>query len=245
MKILLIADIHGNIHALKAIFSKAGAVEKVICLGDLVGYFPYVNEVVETIASIDNLICVKGNHDHVLINENLSTGSYSADMALSMQRSIINETNRQFLSNLPETLEVTLEDLQFFLFHGSPKDPLNGRDNFWDNEVLRRYIYLFGHSHKALFREDNINGWMVINPSSCGLPRDGDPRASYAIFDTEKKQVFFNRVAYSIKPLVQKCRDMGLPDRFWKSLEAGKWVSESGNEKSFMKKGRDNEYIRE
>lgn len=223
MRILLIADIHGNIHALKAIFSKAGAVDKVICLGDLVGYFPYVNEVVETMISLDNLICIKGNHDHVLINGNLSTGSFSADMALSVQRSIINGANMQYLSSLPETLEVFIEDLKFFLFHGSPKDPLNGRESFWEKTPLDPGVYFFGHSHKPVFEKDSAQRWIVINPGSCGLPRDGDPRASYAIFDTEKKKACFYRVAYSIKPLVQKCKDMGLPDRFWKSLEAGKW----------------------
>lgn len=230
MRILLIADIHGNFPAMQAILNEAKTVDKVICLGDMVGYFPFVNEVIETLASLDNLICIKGNHDHVLLNEKLSTGSFSADRAISLQRRIINDVNRRYLLNLPETLEIVVDGLTFSLIHGSLKDPLNGKDNFWEDETLKKHIYLLGHSHKPFFCEDQGKGWMVVNPGSCGLPRDGDSRASYAIFDTKKKQVFFNRVAYSVTALVQKCKDIGLADRFWKSLEAGRWLSDTSKE---------------
>jgi len=229
MRILIIADIHGNLPALKAVLSEAKTLDKVICLGDLAGYFPYINEVIETIASLDNLICIKGNHDHVLVNENLSTGSFSADQALSLQRNIISEVNKKYLTNLPETLEIVIDGRRFFLYHGSPKDPLDGRDIFWENSSLEQGVYLFGHTHKPFFQENSDRGWMVINPGSCGLPRDGDYRASYAIFETENGKTVFHRTAYLINIIIEKCSDVGLPKKFWKSLEAGEWISDIKN----------------
>jgi len=229
MRILLTADVHGNLPALKAVLSEAVSADIVFCLGDLSGYFPYINEVIEIVSSLDNFICIKGNHDHVLLNGNLSTGSFSADLALSLQRRIISDINKKYLANLPETLETVIDGFRFFLFHGSPNDPLNGRENFWENSALNKGIYLFGHSHKPFFREDSDQGWVVINPGSCGLPRDDDPMASYAIFDTINGQTVFYRVTYSISAIAEKCRSIGLPERFWKSLEVGKWVTDVTN----------------
>ena len=224
MKILLIADIHGNLPAMQAVIAETRAVDKILCLGDIAGYFPFLNEVIETLSSMNNIICIKGNHDHVLLNENLSTGSFSADIAISMQKADITDINKRFLTNLPETVETIIDGRKFLLLHGSLKDPLNGRDSFWENEVLREGIYLFGHSHKPFFCESHVQEWMVINPGSCGLPRDGDSRASFAIFDTVKWKVSFHKVVYSINEVAKRCREVGLPENFWKSLESGEWV---------------------
>lgn len=225
MRILLIADIHGNLPALEAVLAEAGHVDRVICAGDLAGYFPYVNEVIERMASLENLICVRGNHDHVLIREGLTTGSFSADRALAIQREIVNESSRKFLEGLPEKAEEFIEGKRFLVFHGSPENPLNGRDDFWETEVMEQVIYLRGHSHKPFLLQNDAEGWTIINPGSCGLPRDGDPRASFAILDTARWQTLFHRVDYSRSSLAEKCRQSGLPDNFLKSLEAGMWVA--------------------
>lgn len=231
MKILLMTDIHGNLPALKKILATAGVNDKVVCLGDLAGYYPFVNEVIEIVSSLDHLICIKGNHDHVLINETLSTNSYSADLAIDFQRSIISEKNKNFLEALPETLKINVEGQTLFIFHGTPNDPLNGREPFWEKKRLHPGIYLFGHEHKPFLKMDRDQKWMVINPGSCGFPRDGDPRASFAILNTVDYQVNFYRVEYPIEIVVEKCKEVGLPERFWKSLKAGRWLSESKEER--------------
>lgn len=226
MRILLIADVHANLPALEAVLSEAKTIDKIICLGDLSGYLPYVNEVIESISSLNNLVCIKGNHDYVLINEDESTGSMSADYAISLQRKIIKDKNKTYLEGLPEHSEIIIDGQRYFLFHGSPSEPLNGREKFLEKNNLPAGIYFFGHTHKSVFKENSNNGWMAINPGSCGFPRDGDNRASYAVFDSTNKKVFFNRVIYSISTVIEQCKNTGFPEKIWRSLEAGKWISD-------------------
>lgn len=227
MKILLISDIHGNLVALREILRVTGKYDRVICLGDLAGYLPFVNEVIELVSSFDHLVCIKGNHDEVLLNETLSTKSYNADLAIHYQRTVITDSNKNYLSELPEKLKMDMDGRAFFIFHGAPHDPLNGREPFWEKEQLSSGIYLFGHSHKPFIRTDREQDWMVINPGSVGFSRDGDARASFAILNTSSWQVDFYRVEYPIEIVVEKCQEVGLPDRLWKSLKAGGWLSNS------------------
>lgn len=224
MKLLVISDIHGNQPALTAILDYIGTADKVICLGDLAGYYPYINEVIETISSLKNCICVMGNHDYVLLNYNESTGSKSADMAIRIQREIITRKNKKYLMNLPRIKKCVIGGYKCFIFHGTPDDPLNGRNNFWANSILDEGLYFFGHSHKSFFKKSRRGRWIVINPGSCGLPRDKDPRASCVLFDTLNSRVDYLRVEYSIEAVADQCKILGLPEKFWKSLECGEWV---------------------
>lgn len=225
MKLLIISDIHGNLPALEAVMKAMPEVDKIICLGDVVGYFPYTNEVIEAISSFDNLICVLGNHDHALLSDSASTGSKSADAAIALYRKDITRKNKQFLTGLPQSVECVLDSLNTFIFHGSPANPLNGRESFWENDSLDTGIYFFGHSHKPFYMRNNTKKWIVVNPGSCGFPRDNDLRSSYALVDTVIQKVDHYRVEYSMETVVERCKYYGLPDSFWESLVAGAWVS--------------------
>lgn len=223
MRLLVISDVHGNLPALNAILNNVQSVEGVICSGDLAGYYPYVNEVIETVLSMDNLICVKGNHDHVLLDEGATTGSGSADLAIGIQRKMITDENKRRLASLPEKKEFVIEGRRCLLFHGSPADPLSGRDAFWE-KGLNDGIYIFGHSHTPFLKEDAGRRWLVVNPGSSGMPRDGDPRASCAVLDTANWSVAFHRFGYPMAGVAERCRAVGLPENFIKTLEAGRWI---------------------
>ena len=225
MKLLIISDIHGNLPALGAVMKAMSKVDKIICLGDIVGYFPYTNEVIEAISSFDNLICVLGNHDHALLSDSASTGSKSADMAIALYRKDITRKNKRFLMELPQSVECVLDGLNMFIFHGSPANPINGREPFWENDYLGTGIYFFGHSHKPFYMRNSVKKRIVVNPGSCGFPRDGDPRPSYALVDTAVPKVDYYRVEYCMETVVERCKEYGLPGSFWKSLVAGAWVS--------------------
>lgn len=222
MRLLVISDVHGNLPALEAVLDAAKGVDGTICTGDLAGYFPYVNEVIEIISSLNNCICVMGNHDYVLLNSDESTGSKSADLAINIQRRLISDSNRAFLRSLPDKRASTINGRQCFVFHGSPANPLTGREPFWQSEIDEG-LYCFGHSHSPLVQR--IGGSLIINPGSCGFPRDSNPRSSYAVLDTATWSVSLSRVEYSVEAVAQKCAAIGLPEVFSRSLAAGRWLS--------------------
>ena len=228
MKLLLLSDIHGNCPALQAVLDQAGPVDRVFCLGDVAGYFPFLEEAVTLLTSLRNLTCVMGNHDQVLLGKELSTGSKSADLAISIQRKSLHAGTRHFLESLPARVDVPLGGRTCHLFHGSIEDPINGRDAFWKSDGLPAGAYFFGHSHKPLLLSDPIRERLIVNPGGCGLPRDGVPGAAYALVDTADWQVSFCRASYPVDVVRDRCRSVGLPDRFWKSLECGRWVRDDG-----------------
>jgi len=224
MRILIVADIHGNLPALEAVIDAVADADMVLCAGDVSGYFPYVNEVVALLAAHRNCQCVMGNHDSVLLDDRLTTGSYSADLALRMQRGMINPESRAYIAALPKIRRLHLDGKTITLFHGSPVDHLNGRDTYWGTTHLVPGIYVSGHTHIPNYYESPARDTIVINPGGTGFPRDGNSQASFAVLDTQDWCVTFHRVAYDIARLVEKCAAVGLPPHFTKSIERGTWV---------------------
>lgn len=219
MRILILADIHGNMPALEAIIREE-SWDLMICLGDLVDYGPWPDEVVDFI--IENAdYTVMGNHDYSLTfdgdcgcsPEYVDLTLYSRNATLSK----INEVMKSYLASLPKKLLLELDNNKFHLVHGSIKNPLYG----WvapglDEEKIRKEMYgvegivLFGHSHMGMYRklEENL---IIVNPGSVGFPKgEGDPRASYIIYENGKfhqKKVFYN-----IDRTVQGIVAMDMPD---------------------------------
>jgi len=226
MRILVISDIHGNKPALDAVLNDCGPVDMVICPGDIAGYYPFVNEVIDTLFSMENMICVMGNHDYALVNQGASTGSFSADRAISIQKGLVTKENLSRLRGLRVFEELEVGEQRCFLFHGSLRDPLNGRDMFWAGD-LASGMYLCGHTHAPQYLQSAEKNWAVVNPGSCGMPRDGNPKAAYCLWDMARKSIKICRVEYPISAVMEKCQEVGLPDRFWKSLQAGRWVSDA------------------
>lgn len=224
MKLLILSDIHANYPAFRAVLDDAHGFDQLICLGDIAGYYPYVNEVIDTLRAIDPKVCVMGNHDHALVQD-VSTGSRSADLAIEKQRQVIRPENLKFLEALPDRVETRIAGKNFFLFHGTPSDALNGRDRFWEKGDLTEGIYCCGHTHVPFhFKNEGTPFFEIINPGSCGFPRDKDPRASYAVLDTDSWVLEPRRVDYPIASVLRECETFGLPPVFANSLKAGCWT---------------------
>lgn len=222
MKIVVVADIHGNLPALEAVISHAPTPDILLCAGDISGYFPSVNEVIEILDG-SHAVCVLGNHDAVLLNPQLTTGSFSADHVLRSQRASLAPQSRGFLGMLPISQEISLEK-KIRLFHGTPSDSLMGREPFW-NSPLAPGVYVCGHTHIPLIHVDHAAGVIVVNPGGTGFPRDGDPRAGYAVIDTYNWDVTIHRVEYDLGRVVRSCKSAGLSANIIASLESGRWVS--------------------
>jgi len=234
MRILVISDIHANYTALEAVLKDAGTVDETWCLGDMVGYGPDPNAVVEEIRDIANLTCILGNHDMAAIGKiPLEAFNGDARRALEYHEKVLSASNMDFLRALPHNLKVRGE---VSIVHGSP------RDSVWEyilNTLSARLNFdhfttpwcMVGHSHiQCMFHLDEQNDRvtlkpiksgeriqlqprMILNPGSVGQPRDRDPRAAYAIYDSETKIWEPRRAAYNIPEVQQRIREVGLPEK--------------------------------
>ncbi len=233
MRYAIISDIHANLAAFNAVLDDIkgrGGVDRVLCLGDIVGYGPDPNECIEALRRTDH-ICVAGNHDLAAIG-NIATEEFNPDAAASCHWTAkqLSLTDIAYLENLP----LVIEEGGFTLVHGSPRDPIweyllttsLAKENF---AHFMTQFCLVGHSHVPLVFTRAENGdcsgrrfstgvklvpggdRMIINPGGVGQPRDSDPRASYAIYDDEKRLVSLYRVSYDIQATQKRMTEFGLP----------------------------------
>jgi putative phosphoesterase len=227
MKILVLADIHSNWAALSAIEEEFDAC---FVLGDIVDYgcdpLPCIDWTHERATA-----AVRGNHDHAVAQRVTPRGGGGYRRLAAETRPInwelIDSFRTKFLARLPLTLSVTLEGKRYFLVHGSPRDPLDEylpvEAEAWRArlEGIEADFVCVGHTHIPMDLE--VDGRRIINPGSVGQPRDGDPRASYAII--EDGEVSFHRVAYNITAAVEQMRTAGLAE--W-AVELNEAVPMSG-----------------
>jgi diadenosine tetraphosphatase ApaH/serine/threonine PP2A family protein phosphatase len=241
VRVLVVSDIHANFTALQAVLEEAGSVDEVWCLGDLVGYGPDPNEVVERLRSLPRLRCIFGNHDAAILRRmELEAFNGDARTSLSWTEGVMTAENMEFLRSLAP-MEV---DGQVTLAHGSPRDPtweyilntLAARLNF--THFHTPYCFV-GHSHiQSFFKFDEENdrvttlpnrigqpvsltGRAILNPGSVGQPRDRDPRAAFAIYDTEKSTWESRRKAYDVAAVQERIQAAGLPPRHALRLAEG------------------------
>jgi putative phosphoesterase len=214
MRILLVSDIHANWPALEAIDEPH---DLCLCIGDLVDYCVEPAPVVDWVRR-NAAVCVRGNHDH-MVAQNVATNGVSGFRYLSgvtrpISRERLDETDRRFLAELPVTRFLTLEKKKFLLVHATPRDPLDeyapAEVDFWKRrlEGVGADVVVVGHTHQPYVLE--VGGTTVINPGSVGLPRDGDPRASYAVWEDGK--VTLKRVEYSVERAISAVEESSMPD---------------------------------
>ncbi len=238
MKYLLIADIHSNSTALEAVFNEATRFDEVLVLGDFVGYGPRPNDCVELIRQTP-FSAVKGNHDAAVLGHlDLSWFNVDARQAVELTKGLMSEQNRLFLEKLPLKNQI---DSQLTLVHGSPRRPLTEyvRDKYSIKAnlgYLHTFITLVGHTHiPAVYEVSDseikmlgastikldLDSQYVVNPGSVGQPRDGDPRASYALLDSNSGELVFRRVGYNIQSVQKEMHSLGFPRSLRKRLSRG------------------------
>ena len=243
MRYTIIADIHANLAAFQAVLDDIkgrGGVEEVWCLGDVVGYGPDPHQCIELLRQY-NHVCVAGNHDWAAIGK-IDTSEFNPDAAAACHWTArqLSAEDIDYLGNLP--LVIQKED--FTLVHGSPREPIweyllstgSAKQNF---AHFQSQFCLVGHSHVPLvFRYSETGSCsldqfsssvplvlsksrLIINPGGVGQPRDGNPQASYAIYDSETRLVKLNRVTYDIDATQSKMLKYNLPIRLVVRLSHG------------------------
>ena len=229
MPYLIVSDIHGNLEALQAVLEHAaGRYDRILCLGDLVGYGADPNAICEW--SRENLTAiVRGNHDKACCgHELLDDYRPSAAASAIWTHDHLSPENVEYLDRLPRG---PLRYDDFDLAHGSPADEdeylITTEDASLVGESVSAQLTFFGHTHvqggfllahrsaariftaRALTLEPNYG--YLVNPGSVGQPRDGDPRAAYAIYSPERHLVEYFRVAYDIEKAAAKILETDLP----------------------------------
>ena len=237
----VISDIHANLEALNAVLLQMGSVDRILCLGDIVGYGPNPNECLAIIRD-KKVLCVAGNHDKAVLGQiDMSHFTLDGQEAVIWTLSAIKKENLDFLKSLP--LEVREDD--FIGVHGSLKNQLHEyitsvRESVSTFEAMDKTLCFVGHSHRPfIFQKDTKGNYAadvlkdgeevdvskihkaIINSGSVGQPRDGDPRASFCLYDSRKKIVKIKKVDYDIVSVQGKMKKAGLSMDLIESLSTG------------------------
>jgi len=241
MRVLVLSDIHANLAALEAVLEAAGEFDAAWCLGDIVGYGPSPNECVDLIRELPNLICLQGNHDAAATGElPLDSFNYEARSSIEWLHKNLNAESNSFLKSLGQRSAWG----KYTLVHASPRKPLleylldtqAAFENFGHFETAYCFV---GHTHiPTLFHLPatgqtvrlltqpasdpiSLEARSIVNPGSVGQPRDHDPRASFAMLDSEESVWKFQRVQYDIRSVQKLMQAAHLPDRNITRLESG------------------------
>ena len=243
MRYAVFSDVHGNLEALEAVLADAArhAPDMYVCLGDVVGYGPDPNECVSRVRALGGGVSA-GNHDLAAIGAaDLETFSPLARIAIEWTASVLSHDSRQFLASLP----LRLETPAFLAVHGSPRDPVE--EYILDLPTALAVfaecdftVCLVGHSHvagafmrgqdgrvgaTALLPDEAVRlsrtSRYIINTGSVGQPRDGDPRASYLLLDSDLRTATLRRLDYPIAETQVKMAARGLPEMLAHRLSSG------------------------
>jgi diadenosine tetraphosphatase ApaH/serine/threonine PP2A family protein phosphatase len=251
VRILLISDIHANLEGLDACLAAAPAYDRIINLGDIVGYGASPNEVVDRCRQLGGLF-VRGNHDKAVsgLSDLEDFNPIAAEAALWTRQTLTPE-NLEWLRSLPHGPVHTDEVADAQFVHGSPLDEdeyvVSPRDAVESLLQSPLTLTFFGHTHlqgsftldpeqiesrhpeyKTIGQSETVNFPLrdglryMINPGSIGQPRDGDWRAAFALLDTGAKAITFCRTPYDLKSAQDRILDAGLPKRLATRLAAGK-----------------------
>ncbi len=235
MRYLIVSDLHANLEALRAVLAQsAGGYDRAICCGDLVGYGADPNPVCDWVR-LNAAVVVRGNHDRASTGQDdLEWFNPVARNAAMWTLQTLSRENTGYILGLPRG---PLSVDTFQVFHGSPYDEdeyvIAAGEAGQAFSYLETRVAFFGHTHVQggfIWNQSRVETILrtpahtdsqpllidpqcayMINPGSAGQPRDGDPRAAYAIYDTEAKEVTYRRVLYDVAAAQQKIHAAGLP----------------------------------
>lgn len=226
MILAFISDIHANLEALETVMEdiKKRNVDKIYCLGDLVGYGPNPEEVVRRLADVPT---ISGNYDDGVGYARSSCGCrYSpgretevGDISLNWTIQNTSEEVKSHLRSLKHRMEFEIEGVDFLLVHGSPLNelleyvtPQTDQERLQKLvENLRADVIINGHTHLPMVK--SVSGKLIMNAGSVGRPKDGDPRACYLVVEVEKGVISYEfvRLSYDVKRTCEKIARVGLP----------------------------------
>jgi predicted phosphodiesterase len=209
----ILSDLHGNLPALEAVLADLGTADRLVCCGDLVGYYPDAAEVVDRIRGLGALT-VRGNHELMLTGAREVPPERAGYYAIEAARRALSADQLAWLAALPPSRSLADRGAAIEVRHASPwdEDTYLYPDSELGAVVLDEGSWLIlGHTHYPMLRR--AGGGLVANPGSVGQPRDWDPRAAYARLDTATGRWEQRRVAYDHRAYQARCERMGVDHR--------------------------------
>lgn len=233
MKLLIISDIHGNIEALRAVEKAAGAVDKILFLGDVLDYGPRPKECIQWLKEREGIF-LNGNHDHAVVNHtDCRCGAAFKEYSVLTREymwKILEDSDYEFFRELFPCRAENIDGIEIFAAHASPSDPFykylrpDSETSVLEDEVrdLDVKMVFLGHTHFPMNK--TALGVSIINPGSVGQPRDGIPQAAYAVWNDG--DVSLHRVEYDFEKTCAGLRESPLPqhaiNRLCEVLRTGK-----------------------
>jgi putative phosphoesterase len=236
MRIAVISDIHSNIYALEEVIRdiKKRNIDLTICLGDLVGYCTFPNEVIDLICK-NNILTIMGNYDDAVGYESLVCGCDYPDpkdaenAGLSLNWTIDNTTeeNKRFLRELPGELKLVFNGKEITFVHGSPRK-INEylKENSQEAKEVMDYftgdVLVCGHTHAPYYK--SYGDKLLVNSGSAGKPKTGRPLANYVAINITKDDIKVDiiEVPYDFEKVAKAIEDNGLPIEFAQIIRTGK-----------------------
>ncbi len=224
MLVGLISDVHSNAVALEAILSafEGMGVRKILHAGDIIGYNPYPNETIALFRE-HKIISIIGNHDRALITDDASDFNPYAAEALVWTKRAISHENLEYLMKLTNRESLIIDKRRIVLIHGSPRDvdeyiyPENVSAHFL--AITKADILVLGHTHVQFKKKYSLG--TVLNPGSVGQPRDENPNAAFAVYDTSTGEVRLQRACYDIERVIEDMQNAHLPEKLSIRLRFG------------------------
>ena len=219
MEIGVISDVHGNTVALDAVFADMPAVDALACAGDVVGYNPWHAGCVAAVRE-RSIPTVSGNHDRAVASETRFAFNSMAGAGVAHARETLTEDQIEWLRSLPTTRREF--DGRVRIVHGHPENPdrYTYTEEFSPDLLGEEDVLVLGHTHVQ--GHERFDEGVVMNPGSVGQPRDGDPRAAYAVLDLDDLTVTEHRVEYDIDRVREAVAAADLPARIGDRLAEGR-----------------------
>lgn len=216
MKTAFISDIHGNFEALKAVLGELDGlgISRIYCGGDIVGYYTQINECCDELRA-RGIPAVMGNHDWYMAGGGFCPRSRSVNDCLVYQRKVIRADNLAWLQTLPVQMQID----RVRMVHGGWADPIDEylKPSAEYFEKVEGEVFVSGHTHVQVVHK--FGSKTYCNPGSVGQPRDGDPRAAFAVFDGEDFELL--RVEYDMQKVFDLMEAAGFNDYYYGGLKTG------------------------